>query len=370
VRPSGSTPEREAFVGAAVVGWTNALIWALLVSTVPVPWRSLGSADPHGLRDELVIGLVTFAGGALLVTLCLLVGLLRRLQAVQVPMTVLLSVALGIQRGLVVDAVVPVTEYSAAIRLISVLGYLVVVSPAVLVSHLIARRSAAQRARWASEERGRTALAEADAAQAALRREVAEHLHGTVQNRLVIVGAGLDRLAEDADAEGRPEQADSLRAWAAMVDQMREQDVRAISQKMFPAGLAIGLAQALALLLDRLPTTVATSFALGEGAREADQRLPLADRLAVASTVQEGLTNALLHGHATAVALRLEVTGDPAHPVLAAVLDDNGTGLPAQGLTLSGLLRHRGRLEPHGGTLSLEQRPEGGARLTVRIPAR
>lgn len=343
---------RDALRAAAVVGVVNAALWSMLVVAVRVSWDA---DDVNTVAQEAAIGVITLVGGVLLVAVCLVGELPSRRRSIRLIAVLALSVVFAAVRTVVDQRVLPLasdTHSELLVLGINTLAYLMVASPAILVSALVARRQAEQEAREAVE-----------ADEADLRREVSEHLHGAVQNRLVLVGAGLDQLAAESDREGRPERADALRAWAQMVDTVREQDVRVISHQVFPTGLDLGLAQALGLLLDRLPTSVATSFHLGDGVRELDQALPIADRLVVAAVIEEGLTNALKHGHATRISLDLAVEDH----ALVAVLDDDGVGLPAGGTTESGLLRQRARLEPRGGRIVLGDGPSG-TRLRVVLP--
>lgn len=358
--PDRSIP-RDALVASAMVGGINALIWSVLVMAVRVSWDA---NDENTALEELEVGGVTLLGGLVVVALCLVTRLPRRPRWVQWAGALVLSAVLGAVRTVIDQLVLPIPDAVWWQWGISVAGYLVVASPAILVSNLVVRRWAEQEARRAERERNRAATAALEADEAELRRKVAEHLHGTVQNRLVLVGAGLDQLAVESDAEGRPDRADTLRAWVQMIDTVREQDVRVISHQVFPTGLDLGLAQALGLLLDRLPTSVATSMHLGDGVREADQALPLADRFIVAAIIEEGLTNALRHGRANRVGLALDV----ADGALTVTLDDNGVGLPAGGVLESGLLRHRARVESRGGRIDLTDRPGGGTRLRVTLP--
>lgn len=355
---------RDALVAAGWVGVINAALWAILSVVVRISW------DVEGVNTvgrELLVGLIIFTMGVLLVVVCLQTRLPLRRRHEQLVGAIILSAVLGLGRTAIDQKVIPFAEDTGSFLIwwaVAVVGNLVVASPAILVSNLVARRLRAEQARITDRERNRAATAALEAEEAAMRRQVAEHLHGTVQNRLVLVGAGLDQLAVESDDEGRPDRADALRGWARMIDTVRERDVRAISHQVFPTGLDIGLVQALGLVMDRLPPSVATAMHSGEGLREADQRIPIADRLLVAATVEEGLTNALKHGHATRVALDLEVDDH----TLSVTLDDNGTGLPAGEVRESGLLRHRARLEPRGGGIELLPGAAGGTRLRMWLP--
>lgn len=91
--------------------------------------------------------------------------------------------------------------------------------------------------------------------------------------------------------------------------------------------------------------------------------------LALYRTLQEGLANTVRHGGARSawVAVRQE------DGMLALEITDDGVGLPmddTRGLnrTRGGLAGIRERISGVGGTLTLENRDEGGARVRVRVP--
>mgnify|MGYP000844953875 CR=1 FL=1 len=79
--------------------------------------------------------------------------------------------------------------------------------------------------------------------------------------------------------------------------------------------------------------------------------------------VQEGLTNALRHGHATHVRILFWIIGDAVQIIVL----DNGTGSKKiiKGIGLAGMEERISRL---GGTVQAENAPEGGFQLTVTIP--
>lgn len=91
--------------------------------------------------------------------------------------------------------------------------------------------------------------------------------------------------------------------------------------------------------------------------------------LALYRTLQEGLANTVRHGRAGRawVEVRPDETG------LALEISDDGVGLPmddphGMNRTRGGLAGIRERIAAVGGTLRLENRPEGGARVLVRVP--
>ena len=84
--------------------------------------------------------------------------------------------------------------------------------------------------------------------------------------------------------------------------------------------------------------------------------------------VQESLTNVLRHARARRVRVGLAL-GEGA---LVATVADDGVGLPPEAARRSasmGLLGMRERAKALGGTFELSSPPQGGALVTVRLPA-
>jgi signal transduction histidine kinase len=81
--------------------------------------------------------------------------------------------------------------------------------------------------------------------------------------------------------------------------------------------------------------------------------------------VREAVSNAIRHGHADSVTIRL---GRP--DGLHLTIEDNGAGLGAgepagQGF---GLVSMRERAHALGGTVEVSPAPDGGVRVEVRLP--
>jgi signal transduction histidine kinase len=85
---------------------------------------------------------------------------------------------------------------------------------------------------------------------------------------------------------------------------------------------------------------------------------------------QEALNNVAKHAHAKSVVIALEYQGSE---YVMSVLDD-GMGIRAVDERLDrlrpklGMVTMRERAQAVGGRLSIEPRPSGGTRLTVRVP--
>jgi two-component system sensor histidine kinase UhpB len=128
----------------------------------------------------------------------------------------------------------------------------------------------------------------------------------------------------------------------------------------------LGLEEALRDLVERTRSSqagVTIDLALEPGAAAASNEASLT----LFRAAQEGLTNAIRHGRARTLRLRLAKEG----PALALEVLDDGAGL-APGWTEGdghyGLRWLAERVEAVGGRFEIGARPEGGVRLAVQVP--
>ncbi|NMR20313.1 sensor histidine kinase [Cellulomonas fimi] len=203
-----------------------------------------------------------------------------------------------------------------------------------------------------------------------VRREVAEGLHGSLQQRLVIVTARVQALADRlSDGPATPADVAELRAVARTLEQAREGDVREMSRMLYPEGLEVGMVPAVRSLLGRLPASIATRLVVADPVRRLDDpaspALSRSERLLAVRIVEEGVTNALRHGGAGS----LEVTLGLERGGLRLTVRDDGVGLdPERAAEPSGTARLGDRLELVGGSLELRPGSPGGAVLTAWLP--
>ena len=203
-----------------------------------------------------------------------------------------------------------------------------------------------------------------------VRKDVAEGLHGTVQQSLVVLGIRVDAVSAGL-ATGRAvsaEDIDELASIRADLDRIRETDVRTLSQLLYPVGLELGAVAALRLLLQRLPGTIASTIYFSDAVLalegNGNTALPLDGRLLIVRIAEEALSNALRHGRASSVSLSLEVDEDS----IVLTFDDDGFGLSPDA-RMHGITRLRERLEPLRGTIELlPSRSLGGTRVVARLP--
>lgn len=204
-----------------------------------------------------------------------------------------------------------------------------------------------------------------------VRREVADGLHGTVQHNLVMISVRLaavsNTIASKSTKVGPAELAE-LADIRSDIDNIREHDVRTMSQLLYPVGIDIGAIAAIRLLVQRLPATIAGKIVVSDEIVELEgfgrTSLSIERRLMIVRIVEEALTNALRHGNATSVAVTLSLSGDD----IVVQFDDDGTGL-GEIIAFRGIARLRERLDTLGGSIELANDSTlGGVRLTARIP--
>ncbi|MEJ2890600.1 histidine kinase [Actinomycetospora aeridis] len=206
------------------------------------------------------------------------------------------------------------------------------------------------RASDAALRRSRQRLVEAADGE---RRRIARDLHDGLQVRLVLLALDAQRLADDAGPALR-ERAVALRT--GIDDAATE--LRGHVHAVMPAALVErGLAAATEDLVDRVPLPTRLELALEDGT------LPPAVESTAYFVVAEGLTNALRHAHARALAVRV-VAADGSVRVEVSDDGEGGVGGPAGG----GMRGLADRVGAVGGSLSVDSPVGGGTTVTVELP--
>lgn len=213
------------------------------------------------------------------------------------------------------------------------------------------------------------ALRELQREEVRVRREVAEGLHGSLQQRLVLIVARLDRILEHVDTGATtPADALALREIRDAIEAVREGDVRETSRLLYPDGLEIGLVPALRSMMGRLPATIGTQLRVSDAVRALDDpaapQLTEPEKLLAVRVVEEGVTNALRHGGAAMLTVDVELDG---RDLLIQVTDD-GSGFDPEATPRSGTARLADRLRLMGGTVELRSAPGQGTTVESRIP--
>jgi signal transduction histidine kinase len=195
-----------------------------------------------------------------------------------------------------------------------------------------------------------------------VRRQIADGLHGSVQNRLVLIGATLEAIAARLP---EPERAE-IELVRESLDGLREHEVRVLSAAVFPDAFDRGAIAAIRAMLARVPATIAVDVLVDGRADEVEgpsRLLSEEDRLHLVRAAEEALTNSLRHGRATR--LSVAITADDDRILLR--FDDDGRGLdPAA--TFSGIARLQTRFARAGGGLELSDGTAGGVSLRAWLP--
>ncbi|QGQ20331.1 ATP-binding protein [Cellulomonas sp. JZ18] len=226
-----------------------------------------------------------------------------------------------------------------------------------------ARTRAAERAAVAVE----LAVRALENEEIRVRRQVAEGLHGTLQQRLVLIEA---RLAELVRRGRLPDEVVGDFGWVReQLAEARDADVRQMSRLLYPDRLELGLVPAVRALLSRLPATIATSLRASDAVRRRDDPtrddLLVADRLLALRVVEEAVTNALKNGPPQRVDVVLDLVDDV---LLIEVVNDGDLYAPRRPDPASGTARLAERLAVVGGRLAVGPGATTGARVEARLP--
>lgn len=205
-----------------------------------------------------------------------------------------------------------------------------------------------------------------------VRREVAEGLHGSMQQRLVLVVARLDSLLGGIGGPDRRPVTDHdvelLREMREEIETVREADVRATSRMLYPEQLEVGMVPAIRALLGRIPSTVNTRLGVTDEVRVLDDpaasRLTRSERLLAVRVVEEAVSNALRHGRAQVVDVRVSRDDD----AVEVRVSDDGVGFGTDAGTPSGTARLADRLRLAGGELRVTSVPGDGTQVVARLP--
>ncbi|GAB5519784.1 MAG: hypothetical protein RhofKO_20350 [Rhodothermales bacterium] len=195
------------------------------------------------------------------------------------------------------------------------------------------------------------------------RQRIGQDLHDGLGQMLTGIGLITRNLAHQRRAQGQiqPEQLDDITQLITQADQQ----ARLLSRGLMPVDLeAFGLVTA----LDRLAQK--SSDLLGINCEFVSEGSPEVEDGALSTHVyriaQEAVNNAVKHGMAIHVLVKLRVTDDD----LTLTILDNGIGYTEKPLAERGsgvrIMRHRARVL--GGALDIQRRAEGGTAIRCHIP--
>jgi signal transduction histidine kinase len=239
---------------------------------------------------------------------------------------------------------------------------------ALLVVQGVRRRRAEARARAAAEElrvsydRIRDLGGRLLNAQEAERARIARELHDDISQQMTLLVLDLDQIATahaGANDKLGPVAREALERAAGITS-----GVHQLSHRLHPAKLRlIGLVAALTSLQRETSNgEVAVTFSH----QDVPPRLPQEPVLCLYRVAQEAVQNAVRHGGAREISMRLVGGADR----LTLTITDNGAGFDVKAVEGRGLglISMRERLEPVGGSLRIHSVPGQGTRVEAVVP--
>ncbi|HEY0119738.1 MAG TPA: ATP-binding protein [Cellulomonas sp.] len=246
-----------------------------------------------------------------------------------------------------------------------------VVSAGVGTAEMLGRRVIRQQSRANEQLAVERALAlrALEVEEIRVRRDVAEGLHASAQQHLVMLVARLDRVtARLRDRAESTADVEELQAIRRDLDAVRERDIRGMSRLLYPDHIELGLVPAARALLRRVPASVATQLNVDPKVRAADTPVSLlfgpTERLLAVRVIEEGITNALRHARPSTLSVDVYLNDG----VLCVSVQDDGAGFDDATISRSGTERLAERLSIVGGRLRLASTPGTGTLLSARIP--
>jgi signal transduction histidine kinase len=194
------------------------------------------------------------------------------------------------------------------------------------------------------------------------RRRVASDLHDGLGQRLALLAVEIDMLAQ-APPESQEGTATALGLLAGRAQSIAEQ-VHTISHQLYPPTLAqLGLVKATRAMCEQV--AVLHEIEVDVHAH-VEGRVPDELGLCLYRILQECLQNAIRHGKAGHVTVRIDQDSTEGHMMVS----DNGSGFDPQAVSGSGigLASMNERARHLGGRFTIESAPGRGATVHVRLP--
>jgi PAS domain S-box-containing protein len=205
------------------------------------------------------------------------------------------------------------------------------------------------------------------AVQESVRRDIAQQIHGSVQNRLIIL---LHRLAELERGAGNQESAEELGDLRQKLSDLLDTEVRSISHRLYPSILRRGLVAALQSLGDQFEAAMEIEMSLDEELARAERTTPnlIVEqvRLAAYRIAEEALTNAVKHAKASRVTIELSRSSEG---WLDLIVRNDARGFDVAGAPAGmGILMMQDYAEVAGGRCTIHSGPGVGTEVIASLP--
>lgn len=203
--------------------------------------------------------------------------------------------------------------------------------------------------------------------QESVRRDIAQQVHGSVQNRLIIL---MHRIAELEQSASTEESAKQLKDLHEKLVELLEMHVRPISHQLYPSILRRGLVVALQSLADQFETALDIEMDMDEvilRRERSDPRfIPEQVRLTAYRIAEEALTNAVKHAKESSINIKLTTLPEGWFHL---TVEDNGPGFDIQ-IVANGLgtLMMQDYAEMVGGSCVIRSAPNEGTQIMTTLP--
>ena len=205
------------------------------------------------------------------------------------------------------------------------------------------------------------------AVEESVRKEIAGRLHGSVQNRLLVL---LMRLTQVQQAAPAGDLAVELESLVQEIGEPLERDLRSITYQLYPPILRLGLVPSVETLCDLFAGTLSVDMDLDKELvrQERKNHALIQDevKLSAYRIVEQALGNALKHSKASQVVVRLELTADQQ---LRVAVRDNGCGFDAASTNYGlGISLIKDYAEVVGGEGVVHSTPGDGTEVVASVP--
>lgn len=203
--------------------------------------------------------------------------------------------------------------------------------------------------------------------QESLRKDIAQQIHGTVQNKLIIIMHRLADLEKNYLSEQIAAEVADLRQ---KLEEVIDDNLRPISHWLFPHILRRGLVPALQSLVDQFETVLSIDIELSEELRRQERInskfITEEVRLALYRIAEEALVNANKHSKTSKVTVKLELSSEM---WLRLTVQDDGCGFDIESVSTGlGTLMMQDYAEVIGGSCVIKSTQGKGTEVTTIVP--
>jgi PAS domain S-box-containing protein len=202
--------------------------------------------------------------------------------------------------------------------------------------------------------------------QESLRKEIAHILHGTIQNKLIVLMHQLNELentAAKADVKA------GLHLLHDRLARVLDEDIRSVSHRLYPSIVHQGLIPGIESLADHFESVLTIELKIDENLEQLERKnrqlIPEVSRLAFYRITEEALTNILKHANATKVFIDLYLSSDN---ILKLTIRDNGKGFSPGAKTCGlGMSIMQDYAEMMGGSFEVSSKPGKGTEVKATL---